>query len=74
MYSDNILIVCSVSHDHFNYVDFIHTFEDFNGLNITVIVKIIMAAATSQTFVILVYFYLDIPSQNSYARYNSWCF
>lgn len=25
---------------HFNSVDFIHVFEDFHGLNITVIVKI----------------------------------
>lgn len=39
MYWDMILIVCSMSHDHFNYLDFIYVFEDFNGLNITVIVN-----------------------------------
>lgn len=60
-----ILIVCSMSHNHFNYLDFIYVFEDFNGLNITVIVKIIMAVVTSQTPVIWVYLYLDTLSQNS---------
>lgn len=43
-----ILIVCSMSHDNFNYVDFIRVFEDFNELNITVIVKVITAVVTSQ--------------------------
>lgn len=50
-----------MSHDHFNYVDLIHIFEDFNGLNVTVITKI-MTVVTSQTLVIMC-FYLDIPSQ-----------
>lgn len=36
-----------MSHDNFNYVDFIHVFEDFNELNITVIVKVI-TVVTSQ--------------------------
>lgn len=73
MYCDIILIVCSMSHDHFNYVDFIHVFENFNGLNVTMIVEIITAVVTSQTLVIWVYFYVDIPSQNSYVRYESLC-
>lgn len=46
-----------MSCDHFNYVDLIHIFEDYNGLNITVITKI-MTVVTSQTLVIWMCFYL----------------
>lgn len=72
MYCDIIFILWSMFSAHFNYVDFINLFEDFNELNITVIVKI-RAVATSWSLVIWAYFYLDIPSQNSYVRYKSWC-
>jgi len=44
-----------MSQVHFNYVDFIHVFEDFNALNITVIIKIIMAVSTSQTCYLAVF-------------------
>lgn len=40
MYCDIIFIVWHMPWAHFNYVAFIHLFEDFNELNITVIVKI----------------------------------
>lgn len=54
---DISIIVWSMSCDHFNYVDLIHIFEDYNGLNITVITKI-MTVVTSQTLVIWMCFYL----------------
>lgn len=60
-----------MSHDHFNNVIFIRVFEDFNKLNVIVIVEIVTAVVTSQT--LLVYFSSDIPSQNSYLSYRGWC-
>lgn len=37
-----VTIVCSLSHAHFGYIDFLHVFEHFSGLNVAVIIKIIM--------------------------------
>lgn len=53
-----VTIVCSLSHVHFNYIEFIHIFEHFNELNCTVIVKIIMEVVASRNLTFLDLFLL----------------